>query len=930
MTSPLQGLTVVELSDDAAGELCGALLAGLGASVSKLRSGQEDGSRCPGSTEQERQLAETLVNGAKQIKQLNRLDTVSVDNLIAAADVIVVGWEAGQEAPPAGFGDIGLSPSRYSDHTVACHLSAFGKDGPLAGTVASDLTLQAASGEMATTGEPGGGPLRAGADLSAAVGAVYGVIGICAALIERNRTGRGQVVEVALFDCLCSTLTNFASRILGGIPPLPRLGNQGPNTAPWNLFPTRDHQYVFIIAGSDPTWARLSAVMGHPELPADPRFDSNARRHQAEDVVTGMVADWAQQHDAADIVNTLRENGVPVSLVATTADVLADPHFAYRQLLHSSLAERGEPRHIAGSPLGRWSFAAVPAIGGSALPPQPGLPDRPRPLDGLRVVDLGALTAGPFCCRLLANLGADVIKVEPPVGEIGRHSPPMMGDQSVYFHMTNNDKRSVSADLGSEEGRARVRRLLETADIVVENQSPGALAKRGLGAADMLEVNPDLLYVSVTGYGHSGPLGGLRAYDTVIQAGAGLMSVTGEVVGTPVKTGISSADVIGALCATAGALAGMYGRQVGNHRGAAIDIALFDGIAWATLAHWPAVLVGQPAHGQHGNGHWCEAPQGVYQALDGPVAIAVESDAQWAGLQEVLRQFGPTVPDDLPAMGRVQRWQARARLDSILAAACAGRQIAEIVAACQERRVPAAPVLEVAEALETPQVKSRGIVVDLPLADERVMRVLNIPVRLRGTPCYVSHCAPERVPGDEELHELTGRMGAQLAFGITVIRVGTSRGIYIPSAGLPAGARERDATILAIFGSNDPRQVDGLAGADAVTSKVAVVGPSGHPAADVDCLSGQVGIERLDIDWSGDGGDILSGVGAFAISEGLVTVTEPVTTVRVFHVNSGRIEHLEVDGERVGHGGTTRIARLVAGGSAYVPEKKIREFLAQM
>jgi crotonobetainyl-CoA:carnitine CoA-transferase CaiB-like acyl-CoA transferase len=753
MTTPLslQGLTVVELADDPAGELCGALLADLGAAVTKLRSAQEDGARRLGSTQEERRLADTLVNGGKQLTSLADLDAPALSDLIAAADVLVVGWEPGHDQPPPGFADLDLSAAQRSGRTVVCHLSAFGEDGPLSGTVASDLTLQAASGVMATTGEPGGGALRAGADLGAAVGAVYGVIGVCSALIERNRTGRGQVVEVALFDCLVSTTTNFASRVLGGVPPLPRLGNQGPNTVPWNMFSSRDNQYVYIIAGSDPTWTRLAAVMGRPELAADPAFDTNLHRRQSREVVTGMVADWALQHDAADIVATLRENGVPVSLVASTTDVLADPHFAYRELLHSEIAEDGEPRRVAGSPLGRWAFAASPAGDGSGLPDRPQEPERPRPLDGLRVVDLGTLTAGPFCCRLLANLGAEVIKVEPLGGESGRHSPPMVGDESVYFHMTNNDKRSVSADLGSEEGRARVRRLLETADIMVENLSPGALTKRGLGAADMLELNPDLLYVSVTGYGHTGPLGGLRAYDTVIQAGSGLMSLTGEVGGTPLKTGISSADVMGALCATAGALAGTYGRQVGHHRGAAIDVSLFDGIAWATHAHWPAVFLGQPPHGQYGNGHWCDAPQGVYQALDGPIAIAVESDAQWAGLWQVLRTFHPATPQSLLALDRAGRRENRADLDAAVAAACANHEIAEITAVCQEHRVPVAPVLEVGEALETPQVKSRGLIVDLPLRDEGVIRVLNIPVRLKGTPGYVSHCAPDFASSNDEL-----------------------------------------------------------------------------------------------------------------------------------------------------------------------------------
>jgi 2-methylaconitate cis-trans-isomerase PrpF len=181
-------------------------------------------------------------------------------------------------------------------------------------------------------------------------------------------------------------------------------------------------------------------------------------------------------------------------------------------------------------------------------------------------------------------------------------------------------------------------------------------------------------------------------------------------------------------------------------------------------------------------------------------------------------------------------------------------------------------------------------------------------------------------------------MSSQLKFDIRIIRGGASRGIFFLAADLPANPRQRDAAILAVFGSNDPRQIDGLAGADELTSKVAVVGPSQRTDADVDCLIGHVGIERLEIDWSGDDADILSAVGTYAVLEGLIAVTEPVTTVRAYQVTHDRVLRLEVpvaDGEpagagEAGHAGIPGTARLLAEGSAYVPEKKFRHFLAQM
>jgi 2-methylaconitate cis-trans-isomerase PrpF len=181
-------------------------------------------------------------------------------------------------------------------------------------------------------------------------------------------------------------------------------------------------------------------------------------------------------------------------------------------------------------------------------------------------------------------------------------------------------------------------------------------------------------------------------------------------------------------------------------------------------------------------------------------------------------------------------------------------------------------------------------------------------------------------------------VSSQLKYDLTIIRGGNSRGIYLRAADLPADPAERDATILAIFGSSDPRQIDGLAGADPLTSKVAVVRLSSRPDADVDYAFGQVSIEGLTIGWSGDCDDTVAGVGTYAIGQGLVAPAEPVTSVRVFDVNLGRVLHLQVPvtggqaaaGGEVRQAGSSRTTRLLAEGSAYVPASKVRDFQAQM
>ena len=494
---PLDELRVLEISRGWATPLAGKLMVDLGASVVRLvPDGEDVVSALP---EEETRFARHLLDAGKHVVERDHLEATALAALIRRADVVLGDRDLLEQVDAAAI----AGPA-----TVVCAVSPFGDDGPLADHVASEVTLEAASAIMATTGEPGGDPMRAGTELGATVGALYACIGTISALLERRRSGRGQAVDVSLYDCLVSTLTQFASRVLGGVAPLPRLGNQGANSAPWNLFESGDQQYVFIIAGSDPTFQRLSRTMGRPELLDDPRFDNHIHRRENREEVTALVAAWAAERPAAEIVDALQEAGVPVSLVATPAQVLEDPHFVSRRLLGSEDTE-GRTWPVAGSPLslGRdWQaggpepFSLDDWMGSTATPAVEPTGDgvRKAPLAGLRVIDVGTITAGPFCARLLGNLGAEVVKVEPPGGELGRHSPPIVDGESIYFHITNNGKLSVCLDLGTSEGQEHLRHLAASADVLVENLAPGSLRKRGLGAEDLLQVNPSLVSVSYT------------------------------------------------------------------------------------------------------------------------------------------------------------------------------------------------------------------------------------------------------------------------------------------------------------------------------------------------------------------------------------------------------------------------------------------------
>lgn len=741
---PLRDLRVLEISQGWAAPLAGKLMVDLGARVVRIVPDDEDAVQALGG--EEATLTRHLLDAGKHV--VSQRDVVDdLGGLVRRADVIL--------------GDRHLLDrlavrSLAGPDTVVCVVSPFGSDGPLAEHVASEVTLQAATAIMGTTGEVGGEPVRAGTELGAAVGALYACIGTIAALIERRRSGRGQIVDVSLYDCLVSTLTQFASRVLAGVPALKRLGNQGANSAPWNLFESGDGQYVFIIAGSDPTFTRLCQVMTRTDLLEDPRFDTHIHRRENREEITALVAAWAAGQPAATIVDSLRAAGVPVSLVATPAQVLEDPHFASRHLLGSALAD-GVSRPVAGSPLAvghDWQDGGPAPVtleewlAGGPVPP--GSPDdageRQAPLTGLRVIDVGTITAGPFCARLLGNLGAEVVKVEPPEGELGRHSPPLVDGESIYFHITNNGKKSVCLDLGTPEGQAHLRRLAESADVFVENLAPGSLTKRGLGPADLIELNPRLVYTSVSGFGHEGANGGQRAYDTVVQAAGGLMSVTGEPGGKPLKTGISSADVLGALGGTAATLAALYERDAatGAERAAGqrLDVAMYDLVAWATQPWWPRVFLGERTVGRTGTRHRAFAPYGVFDAKDGSVSMSCETAAQWTALLGLLSESGLDVPDDWNALAPEGRVAQRDQIEKLVQEYCVGLTRDEVTSAAQAVGVPAEPVLECPEVIAAPHTAARGLVALATREGRDPVRVTGFPVRLSETPARVTTGAP--------------------------------------------------------------------------------------------------------------------------------------------------------------------------------------------
>ncbi|MFT3976381.1 MAG: CaiB/BaiF CoA-transferase family protein [Sphingomonas bacterium] len=336
-----------------------------------------------------------------------------------------------------------------------------------------------------------------------------------------------------------------------------------------------------------------------------------------------------------------------------------------------------------------------------------------KPLEGVRVVELARILAGPWCGQLLADLGAEVTKVERPgPGDDTRHwGPPFLYDaegnslDAAYYHSTNRGKTNVAIDIATPEGQAAVKALIADADVVIENYKVGGLVKYGLDAASLRAANPRLIVCSVTGFGQTGPYAHRAGYDFIIQGMGGIMSLTGEPDGPPEKTGIAYADIFTGVYSAVAILAALRRRDMSGE-GAHIDMALLD-TQVAVLANqalnWMAS--GKVPH-RMGNGHANLTPYQAFSCADGELIIAVGNDSQFRKLCTVL---GLPLADDPRFVTNPDRLANRDAMIPVLTRAILDWKKAALAEALDAAGVPAGPINAVDEVFADPQVIARGM-----------------------------------------------------------------------------------------------------------------------------------------------------------------------------------------------------------------------------
>ena len=773
-TPEFEQLRVVEIAGGYAGAFAAKQFADQGARVVRVEPpggspDRSEGERLPRHAFGDGRIGASwaYVNTAKSIAELQP-DSPELQRLLEHADVVI------ESSAPAGLRP--LTAPQPDERLIRVLISPLGLEGPMAHWRSNVFTDDALGGHMYLNGEPDREPIRRLGRHTECSGGMYGYIGAMAALLARERTGRGQTVEIAHMECMAAMHQHTTTMWSHGGHILKREGNAQPGIwHPAGVYECKDG-YVFLCHSGSAKLVPFLEAAGLGGILEDPRFATDVDRGLRKREFNEAIRPWLMSHTVEEICELGEATFSPMGPVWDTHQYLADPHLEAREFLLPLDAQRGEesiPRGSfrigdgAGQPrpprrLDRAGLEAfcdepphAPAGTGEDLPE--------GPLSGLRMLDLTRVWAGPIAGRLLADLGVDAIHIESPWNRGPKDAPQGLAELTHTYpdnelgerHWNRNggfnklarNKRSLVLDLGSERGRELLRGLIAQADIVLENFSPRVFPQWGLDSAGLSALNPQLIHAAMPGYGAFGPGANRVALGPVIEAATGMTAMTGYADSGPYRSGVAWPDPVSGMSTVAGTLTALWKRGAGGG-GQRVECAMIESMgAFVGDVLLTAQLQGGPPP-RRGNRQPGTAPQGTYRSAgdDRWLAISITSDEEWRTL---CREAG--LPQEWAAWRIEER---EARQDEIDAAIARWTRSATPWGAAirlQSAGVIAAPVADSRDLWENDHLHERGFWAWHDSEAVGPMPYPGCPVRLSGTP--PTHRLPPPMFGEHN-HEI--------------------------------------------------------------------------------------------------------------------------------------------------------------------------------
>ncbi len=767
---PLAGTVVVDCADGVAGAFATRLLSDLGARVLLVEPPEGGRLRALGPFADDRPHAERgglhiALNAGKESVALD-LDGPAgrrrLGTLVSAAEVLLVSGDPG-ELRERGLGYEALAAEQPS--LVYVSQSPFGHDGPYAGRTSSEAVDYAMGGFMYFCGEPGRAPLMIPGFQGELHAGMQMATGALLALRHARRSGAGQHVEVATFEALLNAHVWLASSWLEEGELWSRAGS--------GLVPCRDGFLMLGRVSPD-----LFLLIGHPELMDDPRFATTTGWRAALPEVRGMLAEWVADKTMAEVYHLaqlLRIIVTPVNTVehlARSAQLEARGWWReVRTALDGTIAVPGPPWTLSGS-------ASGPRRGPPRLDEHDALPparerraidaaaSRRPPLAGLRVVEATNAWAGPLAGRHLADMGADVVVVERPIIQPTRAQHfagptqrwPRFYDRGGAYNVLNRNKQGAMLDLQRPEGREAFLRMVEWADVVIENNSPPVFANLGLTYEALAKRNPRVILCSLSAFGASGPEANYAAYGSNIEGSSGLVAQTGYAPGELYATGTFHADPVGGTIG-AGLIVAALEERERTGRGQHIEISLHEGSALFVLDSILDYRLNGRVAGPMNNRSPRRAPQGAYPSAgdDCWLALACEDDAQWRALCEAIGR--PELATRHATLAA--RIAAHDEIDAAIAEWSRRLDHQEATRVLQAAGVPAGPVLANWEIVSDPQLYERRYWVEVVHPEVGYQRWEGYPWRLSLTPGRTHSPAPRLGQHNDEVLRRAASMDEQ-------------------------------------------------------------------------------------------------------------------------------------------------------------------------